>query len=370
MPSCVFKHCKSCSQKQRKEDGVSFHRLPTDLVLRDEWVTIIRQSRQDNNWMPSKFCVVCSLHFKEDDVYFTEKGRRLINKSAKPTKNLCALPPSPEKPSLDQVGPSNLLEASQLPEKSIKDNSVLPEFRDSDLDSIFDTRRKSRLRKDLRKHKLLRVATKHKLKTLQQKNRRLKKTNDSLKNILKDLKDKNFINCDTHSLLNVPVFNDMKKMIVGYIDGCVIRYVRKEIKCESCLTHLVSMEKQDFHKLIGLRDRGGLIFPSIDTYKVCTAVEIVIRKILKENVVIKTKNDYRHVTSRVLKSFIGNQTIFMNLENDHQCYGVDHKINLVKLLIEKYLMVRLHYIAKLETNARCLDAKRQYYKKLVQNKGC
>ncbi|CAK1592460.1 unnamed protein product [Parnassius mnemosyne] len=92
--------------------------------------------------MPSKFCVVCSLHFKEDDVYFTEKGRRLINKSAKPTKNLCALPPSPEKPSLDQVGPSNLLEASQLPEKSIKDNSVLPEFRDSDLDSIFDTPRK------------------------------------------------------------------------------------------------------------------------------------------------------------------------------------------------------------------------------------
>lgn len=187
--------------------------MPTDLVLRDEWVTIIRQSRQENDWLSSKFCVVCSLHFNEDDVYFTEKGRRLIKKTSKPTKILGALPPSPEKSSVtesllstialqDQAGPSNLLEVSELSGKSIRENSVAPEVRDSDLDSIFNTPRKSQLRKDLRKHKLLRVATKHKLKTLQQKHRRLEKKNDSLKNILKDLKDKNYINCDTHSLLS------------------------------------------------------------------------------------------------------------------------------------------------------------------------
>lgn len=132
----------------------------------------------------------------------------------------------------------------------------------------------------------------------------------------------------------------------------------------------MSNEKLDFRKLIGLKDKGGLIFPSTDTYKVCSAAEIVIRKTLKENVLIKSNNDYRYIISQVFRSFIGNKLFFLNLDDDHQCHGIDHKVNLIKFLIEKYLMVRLHYIAKLETRARCSDAKRKYYKKLVQNKGC
>ncbi|KAJ8737984.1 hypothetical protein PYW08_000579 [Mythimna loreyi] len=162
----------------------------------------------------------------------------------------------------------------------------------------------------------------------------------------------------------------MRKVIVGYIAGCVIRFVRKLVKCEYCLTRLVATEKHSFHKLIGLRNKGGLIFPSTDTYQVCIAAETVIRKILKENFVIKTKNDYNYIISKILKGFIGNKTIFTNLEDEHLSYGVEHKLSLIKIVLEKYLSIRLHYIAKIETTARCIEGKRQYYKKLVQNKGC
>lgn len=169
--------------------------MPIDHALRNEWVSIIRQSRQDNDWLPSKFCVVCSLHFKEDDVYFSENGRRLIKKTSKPTQNLSALPPSTQisndAESLmcpialeDQAGPSNLLIVNQLPVK-MEDRTPEPEIRDSDLDSVYDSPSTSKLKKDLRKHKLLRSANNRKIKTLQQKIRRLKKRNASLKNILK-----------------------------------------------------------------------------------------------------------------------------------------------------------------------------------------
>lgn len=174
-----------------------FSRLPTDPDLRNEWITIIGQSRQDF-WLPSKLSVVCSLHFEEDDLYYTEKGRRVIKKTAKPAKNLFVMPPSPETCLIvleDEAGPSNIPEVNPLPGKSNGDHSV----DDSDQDSLFDTPTESKLRKKLRKQQKLRIATKLKLKTLQQKHRRLQKRYNSLKNILKELKDKKCINCDTHS---------------------------------------------------------------------------------------------------------------------------------------------------------------------------
>lgn len=252
-----------------------FCRLPTDVVLREEWVSIIRLSRQDNNWQASKFCVVCSLHFKEDDLYFTEKGRRLIKKTSKPTINLSSSEISGITKSLmnpvpleGQSDSSKSLQVNKISEAFIQDNSLEPEVRDSDLESIFDTPKKSQLRKHLKKHKLLRVTTKRKLRMLQQKIRRLEKRNTSLKNILKDLKDKNFINCDTHNLLNenivaTEVFHNLylrssgKKKIkyspairkfslsLNFYSPKGYDYVRKTFNC--CLPHPKTLAKRYTH---------------------------------------------------------------------------------------------------------------------------
>lgn len=52
----------------------------------------------------------------------------------------------------------------------------------------------------------------------------------------------------------------------------------------------------------------------------------------------------------------------MKLEESHQYHGIDHKVNLIKLLIEKYLIIEA---LQCETNNELLilNAKRQYYKK-------
>ncbi|XP_045507080.1 THAP domain-containing protein 1-like [Colias croceus] len=225
MPSCVFKHCKNSSQNQKKEDGISFHRFPRDPVTRNDWVSIIRKSRQDDYWRPSKYCVVCSSHFKVEQFYYTEKGRRLVKKKSKPSQNLYGPPRSlqiTEVPknikceveegisSLSKTtklpGSSNesqnvvretaasyLLEFRPQPEKLTEINAVDHGIKASDLESRFDTPTKDMLRKELRKNQLFKLKTKRKLKTLQEEVRRLKNINCSLRNIIKDLKKENIV---------------------------------------------------------------------------------------------------------------------------------------------------------------------------------
>ncbi|XP_041982455.1 uncharacterized protein LOC121735625 [Aricia agestis] len=271
MPSCVLKHCKSCSQKQKKDDGVSFHRFPTDFDLRNAWIRIIRQSREDKDWTPSKFCVVCSLHFDDDDMYFTMKGRRLTKKKAKPSRNLgitrediaganqdkagtsmeisfehvpnikkvqCSPSNGVSNVKMEESGPSQRITTVKIEESSLSVNmqdikqeqldpldginvkvepdstpnivklmsfEELPstepsnsiqmhemprsfleqdDIRESDLDSVYDTAMENRLRKKLRKSESLCNSYRSKLRSAQQKIRRLEERKFALKTII------------------------------------------------------------------------------------------------------------------------------------------------------------------------------------------
>lgn len=70
-------------------------------------------------------------------------------------------------------------DARPLHEKTTDDDN-LDDIKDSDFESIFDTPRKHKMRKNLRKQKIISVIQKTKTKHLQQKLRRLKKRNVSL----------------------------------------------------------------------------------------------------------------------------------------------------------------------------------------------
>lgn len=179
--------------------------------------------------------------------------------------------------------------------------------------------------------------------------------------------DKNIANLARY--LDVPDINDFRKYVVGYIAGGVAHYLLKKIKCEPCVSRLLSPERYDFHKLVTLRDKGGLSFPSLDTYNICCTCELVIRKIVKEGIIITSDTQHSYILSRIIKTFIGNYTIFSNLENEHNMYGIVHQTNLIRSVIEKYTNIRFHYIAQQETLLRNLDTKRQYYKKITQHKG-
>lgn len=71
------------------------------------------------------------------------------------------------------------------------------------------------------------------------------------------------------------------------------------------MSRLLSSEKYDFHKLIKLRDKGGLNYPPLDTYNICCTCELIIRKIVKEKITITSPNQHNYILSQILKRFIG-----------------------------------------------------------------
>lgn len=63
-------------------------RFPTEMMWKERWIKVIRDSRNEEDWLPSKYSVVCSIHFEECDIYYTKCGLRRIKKNAKPKKVL------------------------------------------------------------------------------------------------------------------------------------------------------------------------------------------------------------------------------------------------------------------------------------------
>ncbi|XP_034834753.1 THAP domain-containing protein 1-like [Maniola hyperantus] len=88
MPSCVVKSCKNNSMDVRKDTGVTFHKFPKDMSWKHKWTKVVRECRSQESWVPSKFSVVCSVHFAEGDIYITQGGNRRITKNAVPKLKL------------------------------------------------------------------------------------------------------------------------------------------------------------------------------------------------------------------------------------------------------------------------------------------
>ena len=66
MPQCCVFGCKNASGTTSEENGkhVSCHLFPAKVSLRNLWNKRINRV----NFTASKFSVVCSVHFKEEDV--------------------------------------------------------------------------------------------------------------------------------------------------------------------------------------------------------------------------------------------------------------------------------------------------------------
>lgn len=76
----------------------------------------------------------------------------------------------------------------------------------SDLDSIFDTPKKAKLRRNLRRKILLEKKHRLKIKSLRQKNQRLKKKITSFKQVIGTLKKERYIDNDMYNILRSNVF--------------------------------------------------------------------------------------------------------------------------------------------------------------------
>lgn len=141
------------------------------------------------------------------------------------------------------------------------------------------------------------------------------------------------------------IINEYVEDVVGYISGFVQRKLLASIKCEECTAAIVSnCSSQSFH-LINRKNRGGLLQPNKDIYKLCKIGERSFRtiqaagKVTSKNVIeLLIQHSMRDIDSNVfsvLQEHILNQSIFDN-----------HHIILIKSVLFEYFKIRLCHVAK------------------------
>ncbi|CAG4965068.1 unnamed protein product [Parnassius apollo] len=420
MTICAIKVCRNYKGRLKTTKKVTYHRIPKDPILRSKWIEIIRESRGEDLWQPSKTAVICSDHFRAKDLYFANnQSRQRLKKEAIPCKALfltsletdddesnslieetgrksdcvtnvfddAKILVSNEDGSLratknNQYASSCCMETSNINvsnftgiesasasshipgqatdskigdgRKKENESDIIDDF--SDLESIFDTPKKIKLRQELR--------------------RRIRCINATVSSLRKDDDDEEESenianNFNEHEgskfqLLDDSQLSEYTQQIVGYIAGFVVRCLRKQVKCVACIESLISNKPLQYHKLVNMRDEGGLIYASHDVYHVCKTAESVIRKFIKQDFIM-TPINYAKIVSTVMKQFVGG-TNYFEVKTDHVC-GLLHQVNLIRLVVEKYLDLRYYYKTKLDNNNRDVTSKRKLFKKQIQREG-
>lgn len=112
---------------------------------------------------------------------------------------------------------------------------------------------------------------------------------------------------------------------------------------------------------------GGLCFPSEDVFKICIRSETIINNHIKEkgHIILPDPKDIELIKNRILKSFISCNDIFASL-NSHslqQHPTSNHRLHLIRAVIEKFINVRIHFAYKSNPVSKT-DYKRQKRNKL------
>ena len=137
---------------------------------------------------------------------------------------------------------------------------------------------------------------------------------------------------------------------VGYMAGYVCKtLIGPRIRCGACTEALLSNEEDaltdDVTHLISVRDNGGLLVPSASTYAVVASAERhlgALRKcgnVVRENLSLRIQCSVlaHFMTERTHELFPGHQEHMFALRAD-EC----HAVTLVKMIVARYLSVRLH----------------------------
>jgi hypothetical protein len=146
--------------------------------------------------------------------------------------------------------------------------------------------------------------------------------------------------------------------VVEYISGFVVYKISKLLTCDVCLNELQEMnnEKPVFMKL---KNRGTYLNPSKGVIKICKEAEKIIRQYSNK---LLTPQIISVLTLKVLGLV---RSIFNNDVMDAHIKSMDifdnHKIQLLKLVIETYLKCRLHYEAT-KNNEKEEYIRQKYYK--------
>lgn len=151
--------------------------------------------------------------------------------------------------------------------------------------------------------------------------------------------------------LNTTIGDYLRRQIVAYISGYVVKDLHSKIKCESCLKELYAdnYDDDDLY-LIKIKNKGGLTFPSKDVINICLRTECSIRSVQAQS--LNTLNFRKHkIVSNTLKSLIG-QDCFKKSANHmfDQSPTVNHVILLIKCIAEKYIDIRFKHFESIQND--------------------
>lgn len=161
-------------------------------------------------------------------------------------------------------------------------------------------------------------------------------------------------------LLNPSSLNIYCKKIVEYIAGFIVFRLQKSLRCSDCIA--VLQGNANASSLITYKSLGFLKNPSKSVITICESAERELRKVTlieDKNVQSSSKTNFLAIGVQVQKALI-DRNLFEDC-SDHMSQS-GHYGPLVKLIIDKYLNVRFHYIAKTQSEK---DSDRNHLTRLI-----
>lgn len=179
-------------------------------------------------------------------------------------------------------------------------------------------------------------------------------------------------------ILTEETSNIFRENIVHYVAGFVVTKLRKQLKCQTCLTALDerchplgshNYSRVDTKTLLLIKDNGGLCYPSPSVVKLCSLTENVIRQL--GTIKGSAKNIHLKIECLVLRQLITRDifpTLTQHMFDDE--LGCQHHLNvLTKKIIKIYLNIRLRKISKDINDQMKKDAVRKKLTKLILFQG-
>ena len=159
---------------------------------------------------------------------------------------------------------------------------------------------------------------------------------------------------DLDSLPNLGELSNFKTAAVGYIAGFVVRKMQRTIHCHECLAALQneSPDEVNYNILVRHKTNGGLTEASASVFEICRSTECCLVRMLRSNTgqLPQSQSTVPTVQSIVLEEVVG-KGVFSTLEKHMFDSPPDsnHMFCLIKCIIQYYMEVRLHHLAKQQT---------------------
>ena len=82
--------------------------------------------------------------------------------------------------------------------------------------------------------------------------------------------------------LNESSHSQYKGAILGYVGGYIVRKLLRNLSCEGCADALVvkgnkTATSANYLSLALVKERGGLVFPSVDVFKIIRICEFIFK---------------------------------------------------------------------------------------------